>query len=138
MLSAIEGHTLLIRESQIIFPVWLQFRKDATEGMLTETFAYTELSRLYQAAPGKSVFGVTSRASTCGDYELDFVVVDKDDVRYGLEVKSGNNRAKSLEYYRDKGMVDKGFRVHFLMEVRDHALQRYRFIRSDADSPMRQ
>ena len=36
--------------------------KDATEGMLTETFAYTELSRLYQAAPGKSVFGVTSRA----------------------------------------------------------------------------
>ena len=85
--------------------------KDAIEGMLTETFAYTELSRLYQAAPGKKrVRGDKPCFSTCGDYELDFVVVDKDDVRYGLEVKSGNNRAKSLEYYRDKGMVDKGFR----------------------------
>lgn len=85
--------------------------KDATEGMLTETFAYTELSRLYQAAPGKKrVRGDKPCFSTCGDYELDFVVVDKDDVRYGLEVKSGNNRAQSLEYYRDKSMVDKGFR----------------------------
>lgn len=30
--------------------------------MLTETFAYTELSRLYQAAPGKKRVRVTSRA----------------------------------------------------------------------------
>ena len=27
--------------------------RDAIEGMLTETFAYTELNRLYQAAPGE-------------------------------------------------------------------------------------
>jgi len=85
--------------------------RDAIEGMLTETFAYAELSRLYQATPGKKrVRGDKPCFSICGDYELDFVVVDKDDVRYGLEVKTGNNRAKSLEYYKDKGMVDKGFR----------------------------
>lgn len=85
--------------------------RDAIEGMLTETFAYTELSRLYQTTPGKKrVRGDKPCFSICGDYELDFVVVDKDDIRYGLEVKSGNNRARSLEYYKDKGMVDKGFR----------------------------
>lgn len=84
--------------------------RDAIEGMLTETFAYTELNRLYQAAPGeKRVRGDKPCFSICGDYELDFVVVDKEDTRYGLEVKTGNNRAKSLEYYKDKGLVDKGF-----------------------------
>ena len=85
--------------------------RDAIEGMLTETFAYTELNRLYQAAPGeKRVRGDKPCFSICGDYELDFVVVDKEDTRYGLDVKTGNNRAKSLEYYKDKGLIDKGFR----------------------------
>lgn len=85
--------------------------RDAIEGMLTETFAYAELNRLYQAAPGKKcVRGDKPCFSICGDYELDFVVVDKEDTRYGLEVKTGNNRAKSLEYYKDKGLIDRGFR----------------------------
>ena len=69
------------------------------------------MNRLYQAAPGeKRVRGDKPCFSICGDYELDFVVVDKEDTRYGLEVKTGNNRAKSLEYYKDKGLIDKGFR----------------------------
>ena len=35
---------------------------------------------------------------------------------------------------RDKGMLTKGSGVHFLMEVRDHALLTVPFIRSDVDS----
>ena len=42
------------------------------EGMLTETFAYTELNRLYQPAPGKrKVRGDKPAFSICGSYELD-------------------------------------------------------------------
>lgn len=83
--------------------------KDAIEGLLTETFAYTELNRLYQLPAGKKpVRGDKPCFSICGDYELDFLVVDKEDQRIGIEVKTGNNRARSLEYYKAKGLIDKG------------------------------
>lgn len=86
--------------------------KDAIEGMLTETFAYTELNRLYQMSVGKKpVRGDKPCFSICGDYELDFVVVDKNDVKFGLEIKTGNGRAKSLEYFRDKGMINRGVKA---------------------------
>ncbi|MDO5418086.1 MAG: AAA family ATPase [Lachnospiraceae bacterium] len=82
------------------------------EGMLTETFAYTELNRLYKASiDKKTVRGDKPCFSTCGDYELDFVVVCKDDKRIGIEVKTSNNRARSLEFYKEKGMIDAGFRA---------------------------
>ena len=69
MLSAIEGHTLLIRGIKNYISSMVTVPKDAIEGMLTETFAYTELSsRLYQAAPGKKrVRGDKPCFSTCGD-----------------------------------------------------------------------
>ncbi|MEG1575841.1 MAG: AAA family ATPase [Clostridium sp.] len=86
--------------------------KDAIEGMLTETFAYTELNRLYQIpVRKKQVRGDKPCFSICGDYELDFVVVDKNDVKFGLEIKTGNSRAKSLEYFKEKGMVNRGVKA---------------------------
>ena len=86
--------------------------KDAREGMLTETFAYTELNRLYQRSAGKrQVRGDKPCFSVCGDYELDFLVVDKEDRRFGIEVKTSGNSARSLLFYQEKGMVDYGFRA---------------------------
>lgn len=87
--------------------------KDAIEGMLTETFAYTELNRLYQKPMSrKKVRGDKPCFSTCGDYELDFVIVDDEYVRTGIEVKSGKNQARSLEFFKEKGMIDRGFRAY--------------------------
>lgn len=84
----------------------------SVEGILTETFAYTELNRLYQAPAGrKLVLGDKPCFSVCGDYELDFVVVDQEGVRTGIEVKTGDNRARSLEFYKDKGMIDWAMRA---------------------------
>ena len=42
---------------------------------------------------------------------MDFVAVDREDQRYGIEVKTGDNPARSLKYYRDKGLVDRAVRA---------------------------
>ena len=84
----------------------------SVEGILTETFAFTELNRLYQVPAGrKLVLGDKPCFSVCGDYELDFVVVDQEGVRTGIEVKTGENRARSLEFFKDKGMIDRAVRA---------------------------
>lgn len=84
----------------------------AAEGMLTETFACTELNRLYLEPIGKKkVWGDKPCFSICVNYELDFMVVGKEDEKAGIEIKTGNNRTRSLEYYKDKGFIDKGIRV---------------------------
>ena len=38
-------------------------------------------------------------------------MVDKLDKKIGIEVKTGNNRARSLEYYKEKGLIDKGIKA---------------------------
>lgn len=87
-------------------------QQDAIEGMLTETFAYTELNRIYQMPAGrKPVRGDKPCFSVCGSYELDFVVVDQKFCKIGIEVKSSENRAKSLAFYKEKGLIDKAFRA---------------------------
>jgi predicted AAA+ superfamily ATPase len=84
----------------------------AIEGMLTETFAYTEIDRLYQMPVGKKVVkGDKPCFSICGDYELDFVVVDHEYLKWGIEVKTGDNRAKSLAFFKERGRIDKAFRA---------------------------
>lgn len=86
--------------------------RDAIEGMLTETFAYTELNRLYQVPVGrKKVLGDKPCFATCGDYEVDFVMVEKSGERLGLEIKTSNNSAKSLEFFKGKGLIDKGYKA---------------------------
>lgn len=84
----------------------------SVEGILTETFAYTELNRLYQMPAGrKLVLGDKPCFSVYGEYELDFVVVDREGVRTGIEVKTGDNRARSLEIFKNRGMVDRAVRA---------------------------
>lgn len=85
---------------------------DAIEGMLTETFAYTELNHLYQKPIAvRKVRGDKPCFSTCGDYELDFVVVDMSGKRIGIEVKTGDNKARSLEFFKQHGMIDEAYRA---------------------------
>lgn len=86
--------------------------ENAVEGLLTETFAYTELNRLYQLPVGKRpVKGDKPCFSTCGNYELDFVVVSRRDERIGIEVKTSDNPARSLRFFKDKGMIDQAYRA---------------------------
>jgi len=76
-------------------------------GVLTENFAYTELYRLYKTSRVK---GDKPCCSVYGRYELDFMIVDRDDRKYGLEIKtSDENDPVSLIVYLDNGMVDKGY-----------------------------
>lgn len=86
--------------------------KSTVEGLLTETFAYTELNRLYQLPAGrKPLKGDKPCFSICGDYELDFVAVSRDDIKIGIEVKTGDNRARSLLFFKDREMIDKAYRA---------------------------
>lgn len=80
---------------------------DTVRGMLTENFAYTELYRLYKK---DLVKGDKPCCSIYNDNELDFMIVDKNDVKYGIEIKSSNDsEPKSLLIYLDKDLIDKGY-----------------------------
>ncbi len=52
--------------------------------------------------------------SICGDYELDFVVVNGKDDRIGLEVKTTDNGARFLLYFKEHGLIDKAYRTGLL------------------------
>lgn len=41
-------------------------------------------------------------------YELDFMLADKDNTIYGIEVKAKDTTPKSLKVFIDKRLVDKG------------------------------
>lgn len=49
--------------------------------------------------------------SICGDYELDFVVVDHEYLKWRIEVKTGDNQAKSMAFFKERGMIHKAFRT---------------------------
>lgn len=84
--------------------------KSNAEGMLTETFAFSELYRLHIANTyvNKLVKGETPIFSTLGTYELDFIEEDKQGIVYGIEIKTTRGNPKSLKVYVQKGLVDKG------------------------------
>lgn len=76
-------------------------------GMLTENFAYTELYRLYQS---DKVKGDKPCCSIYGNYELDFMVVDINDKKYGIEIKTtDDNSPVSLTVYLNQKIVDEGY-----------------------------
>lgn len=82
---------------------------DMVEGVLSETFVYTELYRIYKT---NLVKGDVPCCSVYGNYELDFMIVDKNDVKYGIEVKTSNaNVIKSLNKYFSKGFIDEAYLV---------------------------
>ena len=81
--------------------------QEAVEGMLTETFAYTELYRLCKKHIVKNE---RPCFSTYNNYELDFMLINQDDVVYGIEVKASNSTNPiSLNVYLDKGFIDEGY-----------------------------
>lgn len=74
-------------------------------GILTENFVYTELYRVYKKGDVK---GNVPCCSVYDQYELDFMIVDKDDVKYGIEVKTDTGDPTSLKIYISKKIVDIG------------------------------
>lgn len=79
----------------------------AVEGIIAENFVYSELYRLYRENKLK---GDKPCCSVYGNYELDFMLVDKDDKRYGIEVKSNNSdKHKSLDLYLEKELIHEAY-----------------------------
>ena len=77
------------------------------KGILTENFAYTELYRLYQK---DMVKGDKPCCSVYNDHELDFMIVDRNDIKYGLEIKSSDqDQPVSLAVYLKDNKIDKGY-----------------------------
>lgn len=82
-------------------------RNEAVEGAIAENFVYSELYRLYKSNQLK---GDKPCCSVYGNYELDFMLVDKDDKRYGIEVKATrSDKHESLDYFMNKKFVDEAY-----------------------------
>lgn len=83
--------------------------KSSLAGVITETFVYNELHRLFKI-PYKERKVVEDEVcyATYGVYELDFMVADKENVVYGIEVKTKTGEPNSLKVFIKKGLVDRG------------------------------
>ncbi len=81
----------------------------ALAGILTETFVYNELHRLFKVRYAKrQVMEDEVCFSIYGQYELDFMVAGRDRVVYGIEVKTTDGAPVSLKVFIDRRLVDKG------------------------------
>lgn len=79
------------------------------QGLLAENLVYTELYRLYK---GHKLKWDKPSYSIYSNYELDFMLVDKNDKTYGIEVKASNsNKFKSIKEYISKGLIDEAYVV---------------------------
>lgn len=79
----------------------------SVDGIIAENFVYCELYRLYKT---RQLKGNKPCCSVYGNYELDFMLVDLNDRRYGIEVKSAkSNKTASLQIYKDKGFIDEAY-----------------------------
>ncbi len=80
---------------------------ETVDGIIAENFVYSELYRLYKVGRLK---GDKPCCSVYGNYELDFMLVDKMDKKYGIEVKSRHStKHESLDCYLDKGFIDEAY-----------------------------
>lgn len=78
------------------------------EGILTETFVFAELYRLFtERYCRRKVKGDTPSFSIYGQNELDFMLSDRENNIYGIEVKTNDGTPKSLRVYMDKKLVDR-------------------------------
>ena len=86
--------------------------KNNIEGLLTETFAFNELNRLFEIRyESKKVKGIRPQFSITSDNtkgELDFMIMDTDDKKYGIEVKTSKGEPTTLKLYVDKRYVYRG------------------------------
>ncbi len=80
---------------------------ETVEGILAENFVYTELYRVYKENKLK---GDRPCCSVYKEFELDFMLVDKNDRRYGIEVKSEKSgKHRSLDKYLDCDFIDEAY-----------------------------
>lgn len=86
--------------------------KTSLTGVVTETFVYNELHRLFKV-PYDVLRVVENEVcySIYGQYELDFMVADRDKTVYGIEVKTKEGEPKSLRIYIDKNLINQGILV---------------------------
>lgn len=83
--------------------------QSAVTGLLAETFVYNELHRLFKVPYSKCRVKEDEVCFSVYDkYELDFMLVDKENTIYGIEVKAKDGNPKSLKVYIDRRLVDKG------------------------------
>lgn len=75
-------------------------------GVLTENSVYCEICQLYDYH--KSLIGKKPYFQVYGDYELDFMLIDKIDGVLGIEVKSKTGTHKSLDVYLSKKFINRG------------------------------
>lgn len=83
--------------------------KSALTGLLAETFVYNELHRLFKVPYSKCKVKEDEVCFSVYDkYELDFMIVDRENTIYGIEVKAKDGDPKSLKVFIDRRLVDKG------------------------------
>lgn len=76
-------------------------------GIMAENFVYTELYRLYKTHGLK---GNKPCCSIYNNYELDFMIIDRNDRKYGIEVKSNkSNKTESLRIYKNRAFIDEAY-----------------------------
>ena len=87
-------------------------KQSSLTGVITETFVYNELHRLFKV-PYTDLKVIESEVcySTYGNYELDFMLADRNKTVYGIEEKTKDGEPKSLKVYIDKNFVDRGIVV---------------------------
>lgn len=86
--------------------------ESALAGILTETFVFNELYRLFKVRYSKrEVRNENVCFSILDNYELDFVVMSKDKTVYGIEVKTNRGDATSLKVFISKHLIDKGVKA---------------------------
>lgn len=78
------------------------------EGLITETFVFNELYRLFHTFREKPVVKGSLCFSVYNQYELDFMLAARDNTIYGLEVKTTAGDPRSLKVFIDRRFVDRG------------------------------
>ncbi len=84
-------------------------KRSSLVGVITETFVYNELHRLFKV-PYTDLKVIEDEVcySTYGNFELDFMLADRNKTIYGIEVKTKDGEPKSLKVYIDKNFIDRG------------------------------
>ena len=109
-----EGRRTYFLDCGIASYIIRDIRKDQSnkDGLLTETFVYGELYRLYGENLGDEVvWGKDPAFSLYNEYELDFTIQASGGEMYGIEVKTTGGSTKSLDEYLKKKFIDKAVRA---------------------------
>jgi hypothetical protein len=83
-------------------------QNSTVQGIIAENFVYTELYRLYKQK--SALKGDKPCCSVYNNYELDFMIVDKNDKKIGIEVKSTKStKHESINEYIRHHFINDGY-----------------------------